>query len=175
MSQILFRNEMMVFSNQSLVFSDDPANCACCNGTCEYQVEAYLNWDDATNADLDVYLDDNGTVVYYANPTGPTASLNHDAHPTCSDTPNAPEIITGTYTADGAFRGWYNQWSACAAEQHPSVKEIRVHNTGSTDLDVNGTTLRPGDTWSDTLAYGGYDQGDQSGYTGGTSVSVTCL
>jgi len=115
---------------------------------------------------------------YYGNPTQGALSLGGGG----SGTFNPPDCtggglayVDGNYTASTSFSAWENQSTACAP---PSAIGgfAYVENTGTCEIDVNGTILAGGEfTIISPIADAGYGTGDQSAYGAGTSIIVTIL
>ena len=165
-------------------------NCAAstllvdCGQTCTFTITATLDWSDGT--DLDLYgKEDALSAVYYFNLSqvgvGGTLTLNSDAHPNCNSSPTPPEIITGNYTFDTPtvrqFRFWYNRYSDCptiGAYTGTETTEIRVTNTGGYSICVNGEDIAPGDYYVSSTIYHLSSSGNQSAYSGGTLIEITC-
>ena len=156
----------------------------CGQTTCTFTISATLYWSDGT--DLDLYgREDALSAVYYNNKTqvggGGTLTLNDDAHPVCAISPYPPEIITGNYTFDTPtvrqFRFWYNRYSNCptvGAYTGAETTEIRVTNTGGYSICVNGEDIAPGDDYVSSTIYHLSSSGNQSAYSGGTLIEITC-
>ncbi len=149
-----------------------------------YTFEAWLFWVPYLwwMADLDLYTSDAsaGEVVWRNNTAGTSLSLNHNACPGCNAIPAPPEIISGAFTEENSFHSWFNQLGKCAPEWPwwnvvLVQRRLTVTNVGLNTIVVNGTPVLPTDAWVefDTIAYAGYDNGDQDGYTEGTLVAVT--
>ncbi len=169
-------------------------NCAAstllvdCGQTCTFTIAATLDWTDGT--DLDLYgREDALSAVYYDNipQVGVGGTLasgtphQYDAHPVCADAPYPPEIITGNYTFDKPvlrrFRFWYNRYSDCptiGAYTGTETTEIRVTNTGGYSICVNGEDIAPGDDYVSSTIYHLSSSGNQSAYSGGTLIEITC-
>ncbi len=169
-------------------------NCAAstllvdCGQTCTFTIAATLDWTDGT--DLDLYgKEDALSAVYYGNipQVGVGGTLasgtphQYDAHPVCADAPYPPEIITGNYTFDKPvlrrFRFWYNRYSDCptiGAYTGTETTEIRVTNTGGYSICVNGEDIAPGDDYVSSTIYHLSSSGNQSAYSGGTLIEITC-
>ena len=144
---------------------------------CSFDITVTLDWEDVNDADLDLYAqEDSNSVVFFGNLNAGALTLNQDAHPTCNPTPTGAEIVTGSFTdvESKTFLFWYNQYSACATETSPTVTTIKIDNTGDTDLFVNGVSIASGSsTTLSTIAYGGYDVGQQLTFSGATTVDIT--
>ncbi len=139
-----------------------------------YRITATLDWGDANQADLDLYLREGANpAVYFDHMSEAPLALNQDAHPECQATPSGAEVITGIYSAAKTFSAWYNQYADCSDETAPGTAEVVVENLGIVDITVNGVTVHPGDS-SDpiALAYGGYNAGAQPGFGGGAAIVV---
>ena len=156
----------------------------CGQPTCTFTITATLYWSDGT--DLDLYgKEDALSAVYYNNLSqvgvGGTLTLNSDAHPNCASSPYPPEIITGNYTFDTPtvrqFHFWYNRYSDCptiGAYTGTETTEIRVTNTGGYSICVNGEDIAPGDDYVSSTIYYLSSSGEQSLYSGGTLIEITC-
>ena len=163
-------------------------NCAastllvdCGQTTCTFTITATLDWTDGT--DLDLYgKEDALSAVYYGHLSqvgvGGTLTLNSDAHPVCASSPYPPEIITGNYTFDTPtvrqFHFWYNRYSSCGTYAGTETTEIRVTNTGGYSICVNGEDIAPGDYYVSSTIYHLSSSGNQSAYSGGTLIEITC-
>ena len=166
----------------SLVNSDDIT--ACCThgngGTCTYSLLVVMDW--GNDADLDLYVknmlaDSSVAVTYFQQQpdVGNGLVLNHDAHPSCMPDPLSPEIVSGNFTGAGHFQVWYNQYEGCSEETAPTLKMIRITNTGSGVLIVNGDNVSAGSTWElDNFAYAGYSTGIVKTFNGGTDIVISC-
>jgi len=157
----------------------------CGQPTCTFTITATLYWSDGT--DLDLYgKEDALSAVYYDNipQVGVGGTLasgtpdQYDAHPICASSPYPPEIITGDYTFDTPtvrqFRFWYNRYSTCGTYAGAETAEIRVTNTGGYSICVNGEDIAPGDDYVSSTIYHLSSSGNQSAYSGGTLVEITC-
>lgn len=144
---------------------------------CTFIFTATLGWNDLEDADLDLYVKaDDDSTVFYDHLSGTDLSLNHDCHPTCNPEPTGDEIITGTYTDvySKSFLVWYNQYSDCAPEVTPARARVKIENTGTTPLYVNGAEVAAGSsTTLNGLAYGGYAAGQQTSLSGATEINIT--
>jgi len=162
-------------------------NCAAstllvdCGQTCTFAIAATLDWSDGT--DLDLYGKEAAlSAVYYGHLSqvgvGGTLTLNRDAHPVCASSPNPPEIITGNYTFHPPtvrqFHFWYNRYSSCGTYAGTETTEIRVTNTGGYSICVNGEDIAPGDDYVSSTIYHLGSAGNQSAYSGGTLIEITC-
>lgn len=145
----------------------------------QFTVLTTLDWSDGS--DLALYgRNETATpnsaagTVYYGN-----ISANSLTYSSTGVT-DPPETISGTFTADTTFTFWRNQPTFDFPENDitgggpgPDIQTIRIHNTGTTNILVNGVLRTPGTSRTLTsIQYAGYGGGAQTAYTSGTQVVV---
>lgn len=132
-----------------------------------------------SSASQTVYVRQNiEPIVYFGNTTSGNLTYTGWVPADGCSGAVASSGVTGLFNpADPSttFRIWWNQFSTCAGCQADSTL-LQIFNNGTCSLDINGSVIAPGGTFSLTpTTDAGCNAGDQSGFVGGTNILVNVL